>query len=402
MTELMRQKPMGKRRTGLILLWRKSRVNDTGGLKMTSDLLKPEAQKTSRRYELDLLKALAIISMILCHPVLRLGLHIPGYENDFFYFLGQDIFGNYLGVAHAFMFAMGFGIVFSRKSTPKDLMLRGVKLYLLGYVLNFLRYGMYNLTEAIFTGEFRSDILQALFGMDILQFAGLALIFTGVLKKLKLREFHMLAIAGALSVIGSVIPEIDTGNYAGNWLIGHFVFTNSDACAFVFFNWYIFVAVGILFGSILKKSADLDGLYKKVLTISFPIMVLYIVMTVVKGVLFLTKDGWYYAVSPLEAMGLLSIDFVMIGAFYFLLKRIDEAKVAPFITMSRNLTKIYIIHWCIIGFVDSIFCYLLEIVFPYTIIYIFAFALIFVSYWIARWWEMKMRAISPGMTSTES
>ena len=359
---------------------------------MTSDLLKPEAQKTSRRYELDLLKALAIISMILCHPVLRLGLHIPGYENDFFYVLGQDIFGNYLGVAHAFMFAMGFGIVFSRKSTPKDLMLRGVKLYLLGYVLNFLRYGMYNLTEAIFTGEFRSDILQALFGMDILQFAGLALIFTGVLKKLKLREIHMLAIAGALSVIGSVIPEIDTGNYAGNWLIGHFVFTNSDACAFVFFNWYVFVAAGMLFGSILRRTEDPDRLYKRLLIISCCVMVVYITLTFIFGMYFLCRDRNYYSLSLLEAAGLLSIDLSLLSAFYFLLKRVPASKLRVFIDMSRNSTPIYFIHWCILGFVDSIFCYLLEIVFPWPVIYLIGVVLIILSSWIAKLWAGRKRS----------
>ncbi|MBR1482229.1 MAG: DUF1624 domain-containing protein, partial [Ruminococcus sp.] len=199
-----------------------------------------EAQKNARRFELDLLKALAIISMIFCHAVSRLGIHNAGYENEFLFFLGDEILGNYLCVAHAFMFAMGVGIVYSRKSTPKKLILRGVKLYLLGYLLNFLRYGMYNLAEGIFSGDFRSDILRAFLGMDILHLAGLALIFTGVMKILKLREVPVLAIAGVLSAIGAVIPVIDTGNEVGNWLIGHFVSTNSETCCFVFFNWYVF------------------------------------------------------------------------------------------------------------------------------------------------------------------
>jgi hypothetical protein len=341
--------------------------------------------------------------MIMCHPVLRLGTHHAGYENDLAYFFGDVIFGDYIGVAHAFMFAMGVGIVFSKKNRASDLVKRGVWLFVLGYILNFLRYGLFALADGIIEGEFFEETIDAFVCQDILHFAGLALIAAGVFKAMKLNEIQSLGIGVGLSIAGSFVAfSFQSSSRVINYLLGYFIVTTEDDSCFVFFNWYIFVAVGILFGSILKKSADLDGLYKKVLTISFPIMVLYIVMTVVKGVLFLTKDGWYYAVSPLEAMGLLSIDFVMIGAFYFLLKRIDEAKVAPFITMSRNLTKIYIIHWCIIGFVDSIFCYLLEIVFPYTIIYIFAFALIFVSYWIARWWEMKMRAISPGMTSTES
>lgn len=358
---------------------------------MTDNHLKAETQKTSRRYELELLKALAIISMIICHPVIRLGIHNPGYEKEFLFFLGQDIFGDYLCVAHAFMFAMGFGIVFTRKNTPKELMLRGVKIYLLGYVLNFFRYGIFNLTEAIFTGEFRSDMLEALFGMDILQFAGLALIFTGILKKLKLREIHMLAIAGVLSVIGSVIPAIDTGNFAGNWLLGHFVYTDPEACTFVFFNWYIFVAIGMVFGSILRKTEDTDRLYKRLLIVSCCVMVVYITLTFIFGVYFLCRDHNYYMLSLPEAAGLLSIDLSFLSAFYFLLKRIPASKLRVFLDMSRNITPIYFIHWIILGFVDSIFCYLLDITFPWPVIYLIGVVLIILSSWIANLWAGRKR-----------
>ena len=49
----------------------------------------------ARLYELDLLKALAIICMILCHCVIRLGLHQPGYEQDVRYWIGDYFFGDY-------------------------------------------------------------------------------------------------------------------------------------------------------------------------------------------------------------------------------------------------------------------------------------------------------------------
>ena len=325
---------------------------------MTDNHLKAETQKTSRRYELELLKALAIISMIICHPVIRLGIHNPGYEKEFLFFLGQDIFGNYLCVAHAFMFAMGFGIVFTRKNTPKELMLRGVKIYLLGYVLNFFRYGIFNLTEAIFTGEFRSD---------------------------------MLAIAGVLSVIGSVIPAIDTGNFAGNWLLGHFVYTDPEACTFVFFNWYIFVAIGMVFGSILRKTEDTDRLYKRLLIVSCCVMVVYITLTFIFGVYFLCRDHNYYMLSLPEAAGLLSIDLSFLSAFYFLLKRVPASKLRVFLDMSRNITPIYFIHWIILGFVDSIFCYLLDITFPWPVIYLIGVVLSILSSWIANLWAGRKR-----------
>lgn len=62
--------------------------------------------------------------MIFCHAVIRLGIHHAGYEEEFAFFFGDVVLGDYLGVAHAFMFAMGVGMVYSRKNAPADLMRR--------------------------------------------------------------------------------------------------------------------------------------------------------------------------------------------------------------------------------------------------------------------------------------
>ncbi len=79
-------------------------------------ILEKDEINTSRQYNLDLLKALATISMILCHAVFRLGTHQPDYENDLRFLIGDVFLGEYLAVAHAFMFAMGVGIAFSGNS----------------------------------------------------------------------------------------------------------------------------------------------------------------------------------------------------------------------------------------------------------------------------------------------
>ena len=84
--------------------------------------------QSAREKNLELLKALAVVAMIFCHAVIRLGIHHPGYEEEFLFFLGDVILGDYLGVAHAFMFAMGVGMVYSRKNAPADLMRRGLRL----------------------------------------------------------------------------------------------------------------------------------------------------------------------------------------------------------------------------------------------------------------------------------
>ena len=100
----------------------------------------------------------------------------------------------------------------------------------------------------------------------------------------------------------------------------------------------------------------------------------------------------YYATSLPEAVGLLSIDLSLLSGFYFLLKRVPASKFRIFLDMSRNITPIYIISWCIIGFVDSIFCYLLEISFPWLVIYLFGGVLIVLSGWIANLWSKRKRS----------
>jgi hypothetical protein len=358
---------------------------------MLDNGLNGKATETPRQYNLDLLKAVSIIAMIFCHPVIRLGIHHAGYENEFAFFFGDVVLGDFLGVAHAFMFAMGMGMVYSRKNTPADLMRRGLRLYLLGYALNFCRYGVYALAYGIISGVFEPETLEALFGPDILQFAGLALLFTGVLKWLKLREWHMLAVGVALSVIGTAVPFIDTGSFVGNWLLGHLIYTTWEASCFAFCNWYVFVATGLLFGAILRGAEDRDRLYRRLLIVSGCVLAAYLAATVKFGVLFLCRDRVYYTASTLEAAGLLSIDLTLLSVFYFLLKRVSATKLRVFLEMSRNLTPIYLIHWCILGFIDSIFCYLLEITFSWPVIYCLGAALIVLSAWIAKRWTNRKR-----------
>lgn len=359
-----------------------------------------DGRHAARQNELELLKALAIVAMIFCHPVIRLGIHHAGYEREFLFFFGDVILGDYTAVAHAFMFAMGVGVIFTRRSAPKDLMRRGLWLYLLGYVLNFCRYGVYALAEGLISGVFEPETLEALFGPDILQFAGLALLFTGVLKHLGLRAGHMLAAGVALSAVGTAVPIIDTGRFGLNWLLGHLVYTTWEASCFVFYNWYIFVAAGLLFGAVLQKTEDRDRLYRRLLPVSGCVMAVYLAATAVFGPLFLSRDRVYYAASTLEAAGLLSIDLTLLSAFYFLLKRCGEAKFRVFLEMSRDLTPIYFIHWCILGFIDSIFCYLLGVVFSLPVIYLIGAVLIVVSSWLAKQW-VRRKARRKGAMETE-
>ena len=347
----------------------------------------------NRQYNLDILKALAIIGMVICHPVLRLGSYIPGHENEFLYFLGDYILGDYFFVAHAFMFAMGVGMIYTRKSSPSDLLHRGIKLYLLGYVLNFFRYGMYFLTLDLIKGEIIKETWPSIFEQDILQFAGLAFILTAIFKKLRLTEVRIFIISIILSAIGSFIYHLNTGNYLFDFLIGHFVNTKVMSC-FTIFNWYICVAFGLLIGSVLYNMQEKDQFYKKMFFISGSIMAIYIILTAIFGNHFLSAGRNYYVASTPDMMGLLSIDFFCLSAFHFILQKIDVSRFKIFIEMSKNTTVIYFTHWIILGPIDAILCFALGYVFTYAQIYLFALVLLVVSVIIARLWTNRKFCIN--------
>ena len=197
---------------------------------------------TGRLYNLDILKTLSIISMILCHTVMRFAMHRPGYKDEVSYIFGDAILGCFIGVAHAFMFAMGVGFIFSKKSTPVNLLKRGIIVYLMGYVLNLFRFVIYAGLDYIMHYNYSPDLFHAIFFQDIFQFAGLAMMFTALLKKLRANEIVIVSIGVVLSVIGSLIPDVQTGNLALDLILGTFVTASNVPSHFTFFHWYIFVA----------------------------------------------------------------------------------------------------------------------------------------------------------------
>ena len=353
------------------------------------DILKKEEINTERQYNLDLLKALAIIAMIICHPVYRLSFHRVGAEGEFLYQFGSVILGEYLAVAHAFMFAMGVCILYSQKGKPSDLIRRGMRIYVLAYILNFFRYGIYALADGLITGVFREETLYSVFSPDIFQFAGLALVVTGIFRKMKLKETHIFLIGLILSAIVSPLPFADTGNFFKNLLIGHFIMTIDETACFPFCYWYIFVAFGMLFGAVLRRIEDLDRFYGKLLIVSGLVSLVYITASIVFGTKFLSRERMYYAAGTLEAMGLLSIDLFLLSGFHFIVRKTEPSKLSIFIEMSRNVTPIYFIHWCILGFIDSIFGYLLEFSFSYPVMYLIGAGLIVVSFFLARLWRKR-------------
>lgn len=83
-----------------------------------------------RQPELDIARGLAVIFMVLIHTVE----YYWDWDNEIF-----DKVANFLGsppAAPVFMFLLGCGIIYSRRSTAQQVLKRGIKMLMLSYVFN--------------------------------------------------------------------------------------------------------------------------------------------------------------------------------------------------------------------------------------------------------------------------
>ncbi len=152
-----------------------------------------------RQKELDLARGLAVFFMVAIH-VLQIFATVPVEHST----VGELI--SFLGGppgAPVFMFLMGVGIVYSRRSTPNHLWKRGVILLGLGYLLNLLRDTLPNGLAYVFQMQdsFSSGWSREIVSVDILPFAGLAFLFFAFVKKIHGRPWLLVIFLVIFSVI---------------------------------------------------------------------------------------------------------------------------------------------------------------------------------------------------------
>lgn len=304
---------------------------------------------TGRQVEIDMLKAVSVaIFMILCHVC---EYNTDGYESNFTW-LADSFLGGL--AAPAFMFAMGFGMKYSRSSNLQKQYWRGVKLLTFGQVLNIFRYAIpYQLHWAI-TGNESYLVYHALnFSSDIMQFAGLSFLLVALTKQLKLSTFKTLWLAVALSLAGYVLGGVQTGCYSFDQILGMFWGTDTESF-FPLFNWFIFVAAGQLFGEWYMKLADKNRFY----AIAAPISALcfagyiYAITCTEPGLFrFLDNDprGFCWMRLP-DALACISALPVMFGICYWISLALPEKVIKCVCHPSAHVNQYYNISWVIIMF----------------------------------------------------
>ena len=295
--------------------------------------------------------------MILLHCLMV----ASGFRNDISIYM-QRLVGQLLGGPYAapvFMFSMGAGIVYSRDHSPAYLVRRGIKLMFFGAIVNIGEFFLPNFLAGNLLGKwsiFPTAGGLLLLCVDILAFAGLAMIVFGVFFKLKLSVAQILAVSLMLSVAGSFLRFSDLGSDILNLLAGLFIGSAGGFTAFPLFNWFIFPAAGFLFGEYYIRCND-----KKKLLSFWPagliISTAYFIASWFISHGFLSEVHYYYFMTTIDALFCLMYIYGNLGFCLFLSGILSDRTKRFLSKTSANLNEIYIVQWFLIPVTFILICW---------------------------------------------
>lgn len=329
------------------------------------NLFSTETVNTGRQPAVDLCKTISIILMILCHVFYAVKYtNTPSLTASFIAHNLVRLLG-----AQFFMFSMGLGLAYTRNDSPKSCFRRGIILLLMGYLLNFLREilpwmvcGSYPMFSSVMTNN---KFLMLLSG-DILQFAGLAFLFFGLVKHFKFSNLTIFLITIVLTAIGAfctneISVRLSTDNFYFSF-IGLFIpiknFTANSYVCFSFCNWIIYPVTGWLFGKLLKRCVNPDKFYWYLLLISVPLLLLAWSAFDAAG-----KNMWmmlmnplnYHQQNPVILAVYLNIIAVAISLAHIFSNYFVKFKFWGVIKhLSSELPTLYIVSWVVIGWIGAL------------------------------------------------
>lgn len=308
-----------------------------------------EKVNLGRQKELDIAKGLAVIFMVLVHVYEVYGEEVEGTMfSKVIEFLGSP------PAAPVFMFLLGTGLVYSRKSTPKLVFTRGCKLLVLAYVLNFFR----DFIPYMIIGKVENDpssvaeAWDSLFGIDILAFAGLAFIFFAFVKKHDLKDRALIALWGMFSSLGLLLSSITVENEVFNAVFGLIWGTNENSW-FPFSSWIFYPILGYMFAERLTRCKDKDKLYKELFILTTPMVSALWICAYVKkidfGIFDLFQTNYYHHdIIGNIIMGIFVIQWI--SFIYLITRKLSDNVYKHFVRWSKNCNGIYCVHWILLGY----------------------------------------------------
>jgi uncharacterized membrane protein len=327
-------------------------------MKVLDNILSKQPVNTKRQVEADIARGLAVFFMILVHVTGDLS---SSAASDTLFGKIIDFFGT-IPAAPVFMFLMGIGFVYSRNQKPANLFKRGFIIFAGGYILNFFR-GLLPLFIGSKMGYYSLNVggtpwYYFLVEGDILHFAGIAMMFTALLKKLGIKEFYYPLIAIAIAAATSFAAGLSSGI----GFLDIFIMTIFGKYGYVFhpfFPWMVYPLMGSFFGWMLMRTENKNKFYIKAVSLSFlfgiPALMYYKMHPDIDLGIVIGDINNYYQHGILS--NLLFVPFVVIwlSIWHTAASVIPEVVKNKLYFWSKAVTTVYVVHWLIVGWSEFLF-----------------------------------------------
>lgn len=296
-----------------------------------------------KRHKLpDLLKGLAALFMVQIH-ITETFIDLAGKESMFgkvTLFLGGPF------AAVVFMIVMGYFIA-KNKSSFNQNFLRGVKIFILGFLLN-IGLNFHLLLKIKFDG-WQYNPLEYLFGVDILYLAGISIIVLSSLKLLKKRQViaSLILLFIIIGLTGILNEKLTVLNH---YYLLPFIAGNYSWSYFPVFPWLAYPLTGFIFAKYQEKIISFIKMHKLISAIFLALVALMVVLFFKSNLAITINLPAYYHHTIGYFLWALGLTLLWVLLLNFILKLIPNTVLGNFFCwIGKNITLFYVIQWLIIG-----------------------------------------------------
>ena len=257
-----------------------------------------------------------------------------------------------LGSVCCFVFLMGIFIALAGSNSLSLSIKRGLILFFSGYALNFFRSSLpmwlsleFGLVTQEELGE--GNPTYEFLVVDILQFAGIAMIICSLMRHYLSNPIYWLAIALGIAFISPYLWDIKTDNALTDEILKLLAGNISEGAFFPQLPWLAYVISGMAFGHWMNQANDLNSFLKK--------SAYYSLATTLTGIAIIFTNVDYHSGDSMRAgpgavIAISGFTALTIFLLHAIVEKVPHNPVFDFWYLwSKHITTIYVVHWILIG-----------------------------------------------------
>ncbi len=314
--------------------------------------------KTDRILAIDFGRGLSVSLLAIVHTLwMYADLHTQETSTlgHFVHFMGRG--------TPVFLVTMGVSFMISRNQNLKSSIQRGLWILAAAFFMNFMKF-----IVPIILGFMPDSFIKA-YGWeaplnleqyiyliqtgDILQLAGISLLFMGLVRRFVKNKYFILVIAFIVAAISRELSGFRLNIEGIDYLLD-LLWGSEYNVYFPVFPWLSFILMGMFFGKLyIDENKNEKALFKA--------MLLWGVLMIIAGAPLVFTNSEYHF-NDFFHMGLGGViyfagwNFTVISFFNLLVKKIPFNPIFKFLYYcSKNVTSVYIIQWVLICWGMGIF-----------------------------------------------